>query len=246
MSSAAPVTTNSSSSPPATRPKVKTLEQEEIVREFTTAYDIDPSQISFDSERPEPIFDFEALNLLATLLGNFPSIVTDLGDVNEAMGLVTSSCEIRMSDGRTRVVFGAAVVGEEMPDSKLIESIPQALSLAQARALRKALRAVGWDAFRAHRQQGENTLALNLPADLVKTEIAEIHILAKEVGLITRDGDKTNYYKMMGIWFPEVKTSKQLDEVQRAQMIATLRALKKSKAITVQTGITGKAELSNA
>jgi hypothetical protein len=242
MSSAALGTTDTPSTPPATRPRVKTLQQEEIVREFTETYGIDASQISFDGEKPEPLFDFEALNLLATTLGNFPSIITEIGDVDGAMGLVTSSCEIKLPDGRRRVVFGAAVVGEDMPEEKLIETIPQALNVAQARALRKGLRAVGWDAFRAHRQQGENILTFNPSPDIAKNEIAELHILAKDVGLITSDGDKTNYYRMMAIWFPGVKTSKELDEVQRAQMIATLRGLKKSKTVSIKPSTSVSAE----
>lgn len=119
-----------------------TLPQQSVIREFTENYDIDPEQIWFEGDSDKPVFDYDALLTLAHELTNIPSIIVELGDVNHTTGLVTASCELKLNDGRTRVVFGSAIVGETLHGRYTIDTIHQALNVAQARGLRKGLRFV--------------------------------------------------------------------------------------------------------
>lgn len=236
-----------------------TLEQEQFVREYTETYGFDRSQISFENERAEPIFGFDALSIMALRLSDISSIVVEPGDIEAHLGIATSSCEVKLPDGRLRLVFGSAMIGEQMPDAGNIEDLKQALDVSQARALRKGLRAVGWDPVRAHREwkiaydmkaTGKVTTAPPVsttpsPEDeLRKNELAEIHILAKELGLIDEKGDKTKYRTLIGVYFPGVESSEKMNGVQRSQLISTFRALKNSRA-NVNRALRANAEGTN-
>lgn len=231
-----------------------TLEQEDFVREFTYLYGIERWQISFENERLEPIFDFDALSTLALKLSDISSIVVEPGDIDAHLGIATSSCEVKLPDGRLRLVFGSAMMGEQMPNGGNIVDLKQALDVSQARALRKGLRAVGWDPVRAHREtkseynrQNPASPVSTTPSpedELRKNELAEIHILAKELGLIDEKGDKTKYRTLIGVYFPGVESSEKMNGVQRAQLIATFRALKNSRA-NVNRALRANAEGTN-
>jgi hypothetical protein len=235
--------------------KVLTLAQEEIVREFCEDHGLSAKQISFEgAEAVEPIFDFDALSLLALKLGDIPYLGVEPGQIDSPNGIATSMCEVRLSSDYARRVFGSSLIGEVMPDGEPVADLKQALDISQARALRKGLRAVGFDPLKEHYawKAANETLVLNLPSNaplneaeaLRKRELAEIHILAKDAALINDEGDKTRYYAMLNILFPETTSATEMDEVQRSQWIAALRGLKRSR--TTQWGATHPALRANA
>lgn len=204
-----------------------TLDQETLALEFQQAYGIEPKQVSFDGEQLEPIFDFEALNRLVHTLGNFPMISTDLNEVIKDANLVTATCDIAVSDGRVRHVTAGAVIGEVLPNGSIIQDVGQALNVAQARALRGGLRAVGFDVVRAHRERGEAPLPLNLvkESDSRTKDLAQAHILGKQAGLITQDGDKSLWSRLISMWFSGKTSSADLTDEELVIFVARLRGL---------------------
>jgi hypothetical protein len=208
-----------------------TLEQETLALEFQNAYGIEPRSISFDGEQPEPIFDFESLNRLVHTLGNFPMISTDLSQVVQEANLVIATCDIQVPDERLRHVTAGAVIGERLPNGSTIQDAAQALNVAQARALRAGLRAVGFDVVRAHRQQGEAPLPLNLvkESDSRTKDLAQAHILGKQAGLIAADGNKELWSRLISMWFNGKTSSADLTDEELVIFVARLRGLASSQ-----------------
>ncbi len=142
------LTSNANSAPPTTRAQSTwTLKQEELAREFVEAYGLDRKQISFEGASEQPIFDFDALSILSLRLTDIPDIRVEPGDFHNAAGIATAICRITLRDLRAREVYGNCLVGEVMYDGTEVADIGQALKIAQARALRTGLRAVGFDPF---------------------------------------------------------------------------------------------------
>lgn len=229
MSTPQPATTQSAAPPHSAVAKVLTLQQEEIVREFTEAYGLDRSQISFEGERPSPIFDFDALSTLSLALSDIPDIRVEPGDFNHIAGLTTANCRITLRDGRAREVYGNCLVGEVMHDGSIVEDIGQALNISRARALRNGLRAVGFDAYRAHNRAKTNQQQ-DTPgfSDVRSKELAEIHLLGEELGYIIGD-DKSEWQKLIDRHFEGNSSSGDLNDLQRSQFLGMLRAWKSAR-----------------
>ncbi len=217
--------------PPPSAPARKplSLKQAELALELCTAYGFDESQISFEGNKLDPIFDFEALSLLAVLLSDIQDIRVSVGDVNPSIGLVSASCAVTLADGRTREFFGSCMVEEVMHDNTTISSIQQALTVARARAQRVGLRAVGFDPVRAHREHKASAKpALGNEPDQRSNELAEIHLHAETLGLIKGE-DKSLYYQNMASFFQDLEAAGTLsagmmNDAQRAQWLGILRA----------------------
>lgn len=211
------------------RPRTLTPTQEQLVHEFMQVYGLERSQISFDGDNPDPIFDFDALSLLSLQLSDIQSIRVIPGNLNGLTGLATSSCAVTLPDGRSREFFGAAVMGEVMHDNSMVDDIKQALDISQARALRRGLRAVGWDPLRAHQDFiAGRGVALGVgpaPDDQRKAELAQAHTLGAEIGVIA-GADKSGWRKLLSIWFPGKESSAALNDIERAQLLAILRSLR--------------------
>jgi hypothetical protein len=239
MSATAPASEQSITGAPH-RPRQWTLEQEQLAREFKQHYGIEASQIGFETDRPDPIFDYDALSVLSlALTDEIVNMSTEPVGSNEVTGVVMMKCVVTLRDGRTREPIGTAALGEVMPGGGEIADFKQALDVAQARAVRKGLRAVGFDPVKAHqkRMRGED-LALNLPPDPHRQQMAEIHLLAQEAGLITENGDDSTYRTLMGQLFTDesgqpITTATKLNDKQRADFIANLRSLSAIKKRTL-------------
>lgn len=128
-----------------------TIEQLQLKKEMLEQYDIEANQISVD-EKGNPIFDYEALSLLALHLApHIRKIETSPGATNAEY--VTADCVVCLDDGRARSSFGHCWIGETAPDGTEINTGNKAMDFAQARALRRGLRSVGFDPLKAHRKQ---------------------------------------------------------------------------------------------
>lgn len=112
--------------------------------------------------------------------------------------------------------------------------LSKALDLARARALRSALRLAGFDVVRAHEQRKQGGQAgapsPSPEAEQRNKELAEIHLIATEAGLIAGE-DKSAYYKQLSVFFPHVSTAADLSAKERTQFIALLRAIKAAREV---------------
>ncbi len=224
----APAITNDTQRPPTTARKVLTLQQETVAREFIEKYGLEPKQISFDGEREEPIFDFDALSILSLRLSDIPEIRVEPGDFNNAAGIATANCRILLADGRVREVYGSCLVGELMYDGSEVTDINQALKIAQARALRNGLRAVAFDPVRAHNLAKTEQQSSNEFKDVRSKELAEAHALGQELGYIVGD-NKVAWSNLISVNFPGVRSSGDLNDLQRSQFLTMLRAWKTAR-----------------
>ncbi len=195
-------------------------------------YNISPDQISFDSVTGKPFFFFEALAQIVTALINFSELRAQQVEINQARGYVTSEASITLPDSRVVSSFGSAFLNEELPTGENVTDFLTALDISRARALRSALRMVGFDPVRAHEaaKRGDNPHIPQITAEDEQRnkELAEIHILAEACGLIVGD-DKTKYYQQIDIWFTGKTSSAQLDAQERSQFIALLRGTKAAR-----------------
>jgi hypothetical protein len=209
------------------------IQQEQLVRAFAQ-YGIQPRQISFDIRGNEPVFDFNALSVLSMALA--PDIVSmETEELDRRDDYVSLKCRVILKDGRSRAPLGLALIGEVLPDNTKIVDYKQAFLVAQSRAARAAFRAVGFNPVQAHerRMRGED-LALDFNTDPRAKDLATIHLLADEAGLITEVGDDTAYRKHIGDLFADdegrpITSARNLDDKQRSQLIASLRSMKALK-----------------
>jgi hypothetical protein len=199
------------------------LDQEAIAREFVEKYDLKPSQIGFAKDSTEPIFDFEALNLLALVLADIPALAVEAGDFNAVAGIATAICTITLKNDVERTMFGSCVINEELHDGSTVTDIGMALDVARSRALRTGLRAVGFDPVRAHRVAKDGLPASEF-LDMRSKERKEIHALAEELGWIVGKNRATYQAKLFKYF--KVSSSEQLDDLQRSQFLAMMRALR--------------------
>lgn len=224
---AANVAPSSTDIPPSTRNL--TIEQETLVRAFGEAYAIDRNNISFDGNKPEPIFHFDALMQLALTLADFKELSVTPGDINVTHGIATAEGMVRLPDERVIRMFGSCLVGDTFHDGTSVTDISNALEVARARALRSVLRGIGFDPVRAHNEQKSDFAVVVKDVDQMRVkDLKEIHALADEVGLIS-DGDDSRYRHLISIYFPGMSSAASMDAQQRAQLIAVLRGIKNSR-----------------
>lgn len=79
--------------------------------------------------------------------------------------------------------------------------------------------------MRAHsaRKHGE-VLTLDV-TDPRQSELAEMHMIGEGIGLI-KDGDKTAWRRLIGIYFPGKESAATLNDLERSQFLAHLRNMK--------------------
>lgn len=199
-----------------------------LVSEFCAAYGLTPEQISFDGS--EPIFDFDALNILANTLARIPDITVGLQKFHDGRERIAESfCQMTLNGRMTRKFPGVAMIGETMHDGRAITGEIQAINVSRARALRCGLRAVGFDPVKFHeaRKAGQPIELLDrTDEENDRSVIAQIHVLAghKGLGFIKKNGDRTEYENLMASYFHGVTSSKDLTPEERSQWLGMLRA----------------------
>jgi len=234
-------TMRSVNQPSRNQPRTYSREQRAIQKEFCEVYGFKPEQVGFDGNSLDPIFDYDALCLLSIRLCDIPDIFTELASVDRLQGLAQSRCSLTLPGGAMRRVFATALMGEAMPDGEPIRDISQAISVSRARALRVGLRAVGFDPIKAHQtfkdSKGSQKLQL-LPVDRRTAELAEIHMLAQALDWIVVGGDgfvnKTEYQRMMAVYFNGETSAKNMDDQHRSQWLTMLRSWAKAHDVAVR------------
>jgi hypothetical protein len=203
-----------------------TKEQLELQNQFVTTYGLSPEQISFEGEKLEPIFDFEALSLLREKLTNFESIDVSQVSFNADDNSAEAVCDIFTDQQRRIVVSDFAQIGELMPDGGRIESPMQAKRVARARAMRSGIRAAGVNLLRAHQLYLEGKPLSFEPVDPRANRVKEIHALAGDIGFIVR-GDKTDYQKHIAEMFDGRTSTEELDDIELQKLAVSLRAMRR-------------------
>lgn len=212
--------------------RIPTADQQALINEFVSTYELRADQISFENGALDPIFDYPALSILRLKLTDIQDAQPVVVERNTKLGIVTVSCTFTLQDGRTAGDVGSAQYqskseagfverpGEIMPDGSVIETILEAQAVAAARAYRRGLRAAGIDIMAAHRRfiaSGKVTAAE--PEEFNSRIGREIHKLANDWGHI-RNGDKSQYQLFLKKMFGEDKDScLKLDDIQRSQLV---------------------------
>ena len=181
----------------------------------------------------DPIFDYDALAVLSIKLCNLPDIDVDFGTLDRLNGLATSRGIIMLPTGASRKTFGSAMVGELMPNGDRVNDIHQAVTVSRARALRHVLRSVGFDPIAAHRAfQKTGTMLELTPVDPYLKTLAEIHLHAQSLDLISVSGDgfvnKVAYQQKMAGYFKGKTSARALTDEERSQWLQILRAWTKA------------------
>lgn len=209
------------------RPKrLFTTEQMTLVKEFEAFYGIDESQISFDGDDPNPIFDYAAVSHLSLRLTDIEDIECWIVSRDPRDNRSTAKCKVTLPDGRTRSVEGSAAIDEILYDTEKINTWSVADSTAQSRASRLGIRAVGINLVKAHRdyvKSGKVTPG-HTNSNPLKPYYDEIHVLAENLGLIVA-GDKSEYRKFLAETFGGKESCLDLEGSQLQQLLNTLRTL---------------------
>ena len=225
--------------------EILTSEQQQIADDLVSTFGFDYSQISFEGNSPEPIFDYEALNVLRLRLTDIQMTDPEIVERNTILGIVTAKCTAILPDGRSASDLGSAqfatfdterrqlTQGEVMPDGSEIGSMLQAQNVALSRALRRAIRAVGVNLFKAYqefKQSGSITLA-DIDEEFQSPIGKEIHKLAADWGHI-KGKEKTQYQEFIERMFGKGKRSTlALNDIEKSQLANIYRNMIRSKEI---------------
>jgi hypothetical protein len=213
--------------------KTFTLEQSNLVKDFIELYGLSEEQISFDGETIEPIFDFEALCVLREKLTRFQSVDTSKTLFNQETNEAECVCTIITQNNLPVSVSDFAQIGEMMPDGKRIENSMQAKRVARARAMRSGIRAAGVNLLKAHKSYVESCDILDFkPVDPRIAKRKEVHVLAKELGLI-KDEDKSEYQKFIAETYDGRTSSNDLEEKELQRLIVTFRAMRRLQNVSL-------------
>ncbi len=213
--------------------KILSKEQSELVAEFVATYNLSEEQISFDGNSTEPIFDYEALNVLRLRLTDLQDTDPWIAERNETLGIVTAKCTVTLADGRTASDLGSAQLGEVMPDGGKIENFIQAQNVALARALRRGIRSAGVNLLKAHKQFLQTGEIVSGAADeeTLSKIGREIHALAAEWGHI-KGKDKSDYQSFIENVFGTGKRSTlDLNDIEKSQLANMYRQMLNSRNI---------------
>lgn len=228
--------------------KILTTAQQNIADEFVADYNFEYSQISFEGNSLEPIFDYEALNVLRLRLTDIQMTDPEVVERNTRLGIVTVKCTAVLTDGRSASDLGSAQFatfdenknkltdGEFMPDGSEIGNILNAQNLALSRALRRAIRSVGVNLFKSHqeyRRHGNVTVA-EIDKEFQSPVGKELHQVATEWGHI-RGKDKSEYQEFMARMFGGKTSSLELNDIEKSQFVTIYRNMIKSRFIVPQS-----------
>jgi len=205
-----------------------TRDQRAIVKEFRDAYGFKESQIGFDGDSTDPIFDFDAMSVLSVELCTTPHVEVDFGSFDMALNIATANGFARLRNGNTRKIFGSAFIGETLHDGSTVRTKKEAIDLARARASRIIHRAIGFDAVKAHEaaKRGATVLELKVRSPR-QNQLAECHILAERLGFIKREGrrviDRSPYDRLMASYFDGETSTGALNEKNLFEWLTMLR-----------------------
>jgi hypothetical protein len=211
-------------------------DQHNIRKEFMDAYGFNVDQIGFEGNSLDPIFDYDALTVLSVKLCRIPDLCVEPATIDRLQGLAQSRVVVMLPGGEMRKTFSTAWVGEEMHDGEPIRDIIQAVQVCKARGFRDGLRIVGFNPVLAHREFVKTGQVLELsPIDPYLKELAEIHLHAQSLDLITASGDgfinRVPYQQRLAKHFNGKTSAKDLTDAERSQWLQLLRGWSKARQV---------------
>lgn len=214
---------------------ILTQEQLEIQSEFVQLYGLEPEQISFEGNEPNPILDYEAISLLSLQLTDIQELDCWISERGKETGTVTVRCVVTLPDGRKRSAESSAALGEPLPGGKTIDTFQLAEAVARARASRVGIRSVGVNLFNAHKKFKEsgNIATGHLRFDPRKPLYDEIHVNAEKAGYIVGK-DKSEYQKFIAESYEGRTSAKDLDDAELNRLNITFRSFARLK-VAAQT-----------
>lgn len=215
------------------RPKPQTVNDElnQLVAEMCRIYDLSDSQV-YITAQGDIWFDYEALCTLANALGDFIDISVDQEDINTEHNYITAKCIVFFSNGTSRRAFDTVFINDVKPDGTQVQDMREAISLVRARALRAVFRMADFDPVKKHQQlaTGQTVEVGQKPKSQWETMNNEAHLHGETLGLIKKisgsnQKDKSRWYQQMRIFFPNSRTSRDLDDGEMSIWVGSLRAL---------------------
>lgn len=162
-----------------------TKEQHELIADLCTTYGIEPDQIVFFENDPEPIFDREATSVLLHRL-------TDVAGIEDdplpppAPDSVAAKYRVTFKDGTFAGSSGVANLAEKI--GKETVTPEQARSLAIGRAARSALKNKGLNLLKLHHQRKSGNVSpiefSGQPRSERENLLRQVHALGYETGYI--------------------------------------------------------------
>lgn len=160
-----------------------THEQNRLIAELSATYGLEPEQIIFFPNDPEPIFDREATSKMIFRLTDAVGIEDDIA-TSPVPDSITMKFRISFADGTFAASTGVANINEQLDGKPM--SFEQVKSLATGRASRGALRNKGISLLQLHNQAAHGLVACPPPPkkDERTRALASVHILGIEAGYI--------------------------------------------------------------
>lgn len=199
-------------------------DRDKLVAELCETYDLSPGQITFNAIG-EPVLNFDALQVMThALCTQIKYDEVSPNNIENANHFISCTARLTLDDGREITRVDIAQMGERIGQEDSIESIPQAINVAAARAYRKALRAIGFNAIRAHYQAKQgNAFYANVEGEDDSKDRRELHALATELGYIKKDGDRSLYRNLLSTIYNGKMSSTQLTDIEARELLAFLR-----------------------
>jgi len=203
------------------------LDQEAFKRALSAAYGLNANTIRFD-ERGKATLEHNDMQVVVQDL--MPELISD--DINfvryvEETGEVVCEATLRLINGRTVTRQGITFVGESLGEDKQVERVQQAIAIANARAYRAALLALGFDlvrAFLAKQMKAQPAATIVAIDKSIEGQRSQLHSVARNIGLLTNE-DRALYVKWLQANFGEhITSSAQLNTAQVNAALSLLLA----------------------
>jgi hypothetical protein len=212
-----------------------TREQHALIAELAATYGLEPDQIVFFGDDPEPLFDREACAVLIFRLTEASGIDDSLVQ-SPFPDAIAVHYMITFKDGTFAGSDGAANLNETADGKALTPE--QIKSLATGRACRSALRNKGINLLKLHfaaKAKANGNVATpqfsGPPRSERETLLRQVHALGTEAGLI--DGDnKTGWYNLLAVRY-NVAGSNELTDYLLKDLAAHLNTLPKTQPSNV-------------
>jgi len=204
-----------------TTTKNLTPEQAALVAEMVHVHGLDAEQISFEGIELKPIFDYEAVCALSLKLTDIQNIDSEISDRDLENHIISAKCNVILPDGRSRTAEDSAQVGETFASGKTILDLRMAEIVAQSRAVRRGIRSVGVNLYKAHKTFMENgqVTAGHTAHDPRYPKYQEVKVMTAKLGWTQEE-----YEVFLAEMFEGRTSQKDLDDLELQRLIVSLRA----------------------
>lgn len=209
--------------------------QNRLIQDLHAHFGIEAKDVSLD-ESGELFFSYDALNLLTIKLApDIQALSLSCHSFESELGIVSSHASATLTDSRHRSCVKSAQIGEAIPGGT-IETLIQAANIADSRAARAVLRAVGFDPVREFQAYLHDRVQVTERA----RQLAELSQAEKDRRFIHKvrddlDMDDPTYRTHLSIATLRQHTSTEgLDELNLSKIATYFRALEAAQQIAAR------------